>query len=198
MSNWEAYHHIRTTKRGTRDEIREFIDNINLIVNKSGQSESQIYLDFIEESLERRVLEIAESDECDPIRARSIRLRVAASQRARRFREFDDVYNDVGQEQFIRLCQESDVPEEDVQEYLLSRHWSNDNLPWSERAKSWIAEHLADGNPYPTEEIRQALIEDGLIDESKRDWARARKTAERMQVSGNADQGYWRLPKLSA
>lgn len=192
-------HSLRATIRGTREEVEEFKDHLDFAVSKSGKNETELTREWILEGLERFVQQCANgTSDCDPLTAQAINLRLQARNRAKRYREYDTVYDQLGQEKFVELCQDSGVPEDEISEYIAERHWTNQALHWDVRMKGWLREYLQDGTPCSTIEIKTAAIKNGLIEDTETDWARVRKTAERMGITNGPMKGYWQLPTLSA
>jgi hypothetical protein len=190
---------LRATIRGTREEVEEFKDHLDFAVSKSGKNETELIREWIMDGLTTFVQQCADgTNQCDPLTAKAINLRIEARSRAKRYREYDVVYDQLGQEKFIELCRESGIDEDEIQNYVTDRHWTNQALQWDVRMKGWLRQYLQDGNPYATSDIKTAAIRDGLIEDSETDWARVRKTAERMGLTNGPMKGYWQLPALSA
>lgn len=194
MTRWTATHPAYFGFN-ERDDYDDHWDRVNNSAIRNSMSRAELYRHLFLLGLEQDELLHASENNVSSIENAMIRCRASLRQRRKTFEHMHELSKEMGRDNFIAWYMDQD----DCNMELLNAFIEEETeyyatLPWSEQAKVWLYGHLQDGNPYTTQDIHNAAIQAGVIDESVGDWTKLKQLAWRMGLSGGADYGYWKLP----
>lgn len=195
MPRWTATHPAYFSFN-ERDDFDDHWDRINASAIRNSMSRAELYRHLFLLGLEQDELLHANENNVSSLENAMIRHRALLRKRRKTFEQMHELSKEMGRDNFISwYMDQDDCDMELLNTFIEEQTEYYATLPWNEHAKIWLHNKLGDGNSHATQDMRQAALAEGVIDESVGDWNKLKQLAWRLGLTSETDYGYWKWPE---